>query len=90
MLPRFLIDDTAGLGDAQVFVMHTQTPRFIGELVPEDEASVIGQIELSGLPYHEVLTNIHWIDEPSFDPDELIPAMAEAIEIHATNRGWAR
>ena len=89
-MPRFLIDDTAGISDAQVFVVHTLTPRFVGELVPEDEASVIGQIELSGLPYHEVLTNIKWIDDPIFDPNELIPAMAAAIENHAAARGWAK
>lgn len=89
-MPRFLIDDTAGISDAQIFVVHTQTPRFIGELVPEDEAEVIGQIELTGLPDHEVLTRIVWIDDPIFDPDELIPAMAQAIENHAAARGWAR
>lgn len=81
-LPRFLIDDTAGISDAQIFVIHTQTPRFIGELVPEDEASPLGQIELTGLPLRQVLTNIVWFDDSSFDPNELIPSLAKAIERH--------
>ena len=89
MLPRWLIDDTADIGNARVFAIHTQEPRLMGELLPKDEAELSG-VELSGLPYGEVLTRIVWIDEPVFDADDLCRSLAEAIRRHAAVRNWAK
>lgn len=88
-LPRWLIDDSADVTNARVFAIHTQEPRLIGELLPSEEAALEG-IELSGLPYEEVLTRIVWIDDPVFDADDLCRSLAAAIEHHAAVRGWAR
>ena len=48
-LPRWLIDDTADISNGRVFVFHTQTPLFVGELLPEDEA------ELRGIEFQRTL-----------------------------------
>jgi len=86
-LPRFLIDDTAELGDARVFVTHTDRPRFVGELFIEDENGntdaplLNGGVTLS-VSATEVLAAIDWIDDPIFDPNELIPALRGALETH--------
>jgi len=87
MLPRWLIDDSAGITNARVFAIHTQEPRLIGELLPEREAGLEG-IQLTGLPYGEVLARIVWIDDPVFDADDLCRSLARAIEHHATVRNW--
>ena len=80
-IPRFLIDDTAEIGDARVFVCHTRKPRFFAEIVPEEDATRAG-IEFSGLPKGEVATRIHWIDDPVFDADEMIEALSDALDSH--------
>jgi len=85
-LPRWLIDDTADITNARVFVVHTQTPQFIGELLPEEEASLEG-IELSGLPLGQVLTRISWSNDPVFDAQELCASLCEAILHHDAVRG---
>jgi len=88
-LPRWLIDDTADVSNARIFALHTHEPRLIGELLPEEEAGLDG-IQLSGLPYGEVLTRILWFDDPVFDADDLCRSLAEAIEHHAAVREWKR
>jgi len=60
-LPRWLIDDTTGIADGRIFAVHTQEPRCIGELLPEDEADTDG-IVIGGLPDAQVLCHINWID----------------------------
>ena len=37
MIPEWLIDDTAEIGEARVFCTHTRMPMFVGELLPDDE-----------------------------------------------------
>lgn len=86
-LPRWLIDDTADLGAARVFVAHTQRPRFFGELFPGDEAPLAG-VSIAA-PQGESVGAIHWIDEPIFDADELCRSLAEAIANHYASRGSA-
>ena len=88
-LPRWLIDDTADATNARIFAFHTQEPRLIGELLPEEEAGLEG-IQLSGLPYGEVLTRILWFDDPVFDAEDLCRSLREAIEHHAAIRDWLR
>jgi hypothetical protein len=89
VLPRWLIDDTADISNARVFAVHTQEPRLIGELLPEDEGG-LDAIQLSGLPYGEILTRIVWFDDPVFEADDLCRSLAEAIERHAAVRDWVR
>jgi hypothetical protein len=57
--------------------------------LPEDEAGLDG-VQLSGLPYGEILTRIVWLDDPVFDAGDLCRSLAEAIEHHAAARNWAR
>jgi hypothetical protein len=85
-LPRWLIDDTADVSNARIFAAHTQEPRLIGELLPEDEAELNG-IELSALPFGLILTRIVWIDDPEFDADDLCRSLCEAIMQHQVLRG---
>lgn len=85
-LPRWLIDDTADVENARVFAMHTQTPRLIGEILPEDEAELDG-VELSGLPGQVVLSRIIWFDDPIFDADDMCGSLGEAILKHEAIRG---
>lgn len=90
MLPRFLIDDTAEIGDARIFVTHTQRPRFVGELFIEDEDDGLNA-PISGVTLSvsdtEVLAAIDWFDDPVFDPGELVTALREAMEHHWSIRG---
>lgn len=83
--PRWLIDDTTGITDARVFVAHMQRPRFIGELMPDDEADISG-ITLEA-PFHQTVCRIEWFDDPVFDADELCRSMAEAIRHNDAVRG---
>ncbi len=89
MLPRFLIDDTADLGNARIFIAHTQDPRFIGELFIDDEEGESGA-PIEGVTLRisdtETLAAIDWIDDPVFDPEELIPALCEALAAHCAVR----
>lgn len=83
--PQFLIDDTADLGEARLFVTHTQFPRFIGELFCDDDDgrsdAPIGGVTLA-VTNTEILAAIDWIDPPDFDPEELIPALRAALARH--------
>jgi hypothetical protein len=83
--PRWLIDDTAGIGDARVFIAHTIKPRFVGELLPVDEGPIDG-ITFPA-PMGQVVCNIAWHDEPIFDSQELLGSMAKAILHHDSVRG---
>lgn len=83
--PRWLIDDTTGISDGRVFVAHMQAPRFVGELLPDDEATIDG-ITLAA-PLGQTLCNLVWFDEPRFDADELCRSLAVAIQHHDAIRG---
>lgn len=82
--PRWLIDDTAVVGDARVFIAHTVKPRFVGELLPVDEGPIDG-ITFSA-PMGQVVCNIDWHDDPVFDSQELLRSMAKAIIHHFSVR----
>lgn len=94
MIPRFLIDDTSDLGEARLFITHTQRPRFIGELFIDDadgnSEAPIGGVTI-GISATEALANIEWIDDPAFDVEELAPALRAALDAHWSIRdGSAR
>lgn len=83
--PRWLIDDTAGVSDGRIFVAHMIAPRFVGELLPDDEADIHG-ITLAA-PMGQTVCRIVWFDEPVFDSEELLSSMAKAIRHHDHTRG---
>ncbi|HUT58855.1 MAG TPA: hypothetical protein VNA25_13495 [Phycisphaerae bacterium] len=90
-LPRWLIDDTADISNARIFCVHTQFPRMIGELLPEDEAE-LESFQISGLPCHQVLCRIAATDQASYDQivemaADLAGSLAEAIDRHEAVRG---
>lgn len=68
-LPRWLIDDTAGIADGRVFAMHTWEPRCIGELLPLDELSGEASPTFVDLPDGQALCRVNWLDSP----DGLLP-----------------
>lgn len=79
--PRWLIDDTTGIADARIYVVHTQAPRFIGELLPDDEAALSGIT--FGCPGGQTLCLIEWIDPPQgFDYTEMSLSLSQAINHH--------
>lgn len=84
MIPRWLIDDTADISEARVFVTHTREPRFTGELLPEHESHLDG-IELTA-PQNQVVSRIRWVDPPEFDATELLESLAGAIHHHYSCR----
>lgn len=83
-LPEWLIDDTANITNARVFVVHTQKPRFIGELMPGDEAEISG-LKIVTLK-NQVLCRIFWIDDPVFDANELCRSLDQALQQHFSLR----
>lgn len=83
--PRWLIDDTAGIADARVFVVHLCEPRFVGELLPDDEAPPDG-VTLAA-PLGQTPCRIKWLDPPRFDASELCGSLACALRHHDTARG---
>lgn len=83
--PRWMIDDTSGIADARVFVAHMQSPRFVGELLPDDEAPIDG-ITISA-PLGQTVCRICWFDSPVFDASELSASLKRAIEHHDNSRG---
>lgn len=80
-LPRWLIDDTSDVSNARIFCMHTQSPMFIGELLPEEEAELSG-LEIVGLPAGQVLTHITFLHKPCPLPDDLARSLTQAIQQH--------
>ena len=89
MLPRWLIDDTSDICNARIFVVHTQEPRFVGELMPEaeaDAADVLDRVVISRMPGEQIVTRILWLDDPPFFDDDfaadLAGSLAEAIHRH--------
>jgi len=86
-LPDWLIDDTAKIGEARVFAVHTASPRLIGELVPDSEFGAsefrddIAGITLEASPGW-TLCRVQWIDPPAFDADALCRSLRAAIERH--------
>ena len=82
---EWLIDDTADIGNARVFVVHTVEPRFVGEIVPDDEAPISGVTISATLG--QTVCNVLWIDEPIFDVSDLCKSLAIAIGRHDASRG---
>lgn len=83
--PRWLIDDTTGISEGRVFVAHLQTPRFVGELLPDAEADLEGFT--FSVPGGQSLCKIAWFDEPVFDAGELCRSLAISVEHHDAVRG---
>ena len=80
--PRWIIDDTANLYDARLYVVHTQYPRIFGEILPPDDEDldiVSPRIHLSNGDW---LCYIHWIDPPSGSVEGMVRSLEEAIEFH--------
>lgn len=82
--PRFLIDDTTGIVDGRVFVAHMAEPRFVGELMPDDEADIEG-ITLAA-PFGQTVCRITWFDEPRID-DDLLWSLSVAVNHYDSVRG---
>jgi hypothetical protein len=83
MIPEWLIDDTAEIGEARVFCTHTRMPMFVGELLPDDEAPIVGSTFAA--PHGQTLCNIVWFDQPSFSDEEaqdMCRSLAEAVKTH--------
>ena len=80
-LPEWLIDDTASITQAQIWVTHTRSPRFFGELLCYDEAPTEG-VAIVGLPYGYVVCSVRWVDPPVFDAAALSLSLGQAIESH--------
>lgn len=78
--PRWLIDDTTGIADARVFVAHLNEPRFVGELLPDEEAE-LGGVTIAA-PLGQTLCRIKWFDPPRFDASELCESLAAALRRH--------
>lgn len=83
--PRWLIDDTADITNARVFVFHTYTPRFLGELLPDDEAPPGGAT--FSAPNGQTLCRVVWFDPPEFDGEDICRSLAAAIRHHEGVRG---
>ena len=83
--PRWLIDDTTGIANGRIFVAHLALPRFVGELLPDEEAPIDG-VTFSA-PCSQSLCRIYWIDEPVFDAGEIAESLARAINHHDSVRG---
>ncbi len=83
--PRWLIDDTTGISSGRVFVAHMAAPRFVGELIPDDEAPIDG-ITFSA-PHGQTLCRIHWYDDPIFDARETTESLSRAMRHHDSVRG---
>ena len=90
MIPEWLIDDTAEIGEARIFCMHTRAPIFVGELLPDDEAPIVGSV--FSAPNGQTLCNIEWFDEPSFsgeDASAMCRSLAAALKAHEAIRSQA-
>ena len=81
---RWVIDDTAGITEGRVFVVHLEDPSFVAELIPEDEAPISG-LTVSA-PFGQVLCNIHWLHEPGTISSEMIQSLTAAINHHWNTR----
>jgi hypothetical protein len=80
-LPRVLIDDTAAIGEARVFVIHLPFPRIVGELIYEGENALL---ETQVLALNDTLAlQIHHA-EPATAAQlaETIPDILAAIQHH--------
>ena len=84
--PQWIIDDTAGITDARVFVVHTTHPRCIGEAMPDDEHDPSGTT--FSLPTGETLCKITWIDHVAGLPDAWWQSFIESLHA-AWEHHWA-
>ena len=90
MIPEWLIDDTAEIGEARVFCMHTRDPIFVGELLPDDESPIFGVTFAA--PNGQTLCNIEWFDQASFSDEEasaMCRSLAKALAAHDAIRAAA-
>ncbi|MGV3605221.1 MAG: hypothetical protein ACO1RA_02355 [Planctomycetaceae bacterium] len=85
--PRWLIDDTAAIADACIFVFHTRWPRFLCELIPNDELTA-EDLRLSiAAPHEQSLARIQWIDNAKgADLAEIAKAFQRAYHHHESVR----
>lgn len=81
-----MIDDTSGITDARVFVAHLAEPRFVGELMPDDEHDPSGLT--IACPLGQTLCRIATFGPQSLTiTDELIESLHRAIVHHDAVRG---
>ncbi len=83
--PRWMIDDTSGVTDGRVFVAHMQTPRFVGELMPDDEHDPAG-VTIAA-PGGQTICRIEWFDEPGGWSADFHESLARALDHHDAVRG---
>jgi hypothetical protein len=84
--PEWLIDDTAQIGEARIFAVHTASPRFIGEVIPDRELGTDEfREDLVGITFGVhgwTLCRIEWIDPPNVDTNAICRSLAEAMDRH--------
>ena len=84
--PVWLIDDTSGISDARVFIAHLAEPRFVGELMPDDEHDPSGLT--IACPLGQTLCRIVAMGpQPLTVTDGMIDSLHRAILHHDTVRG---
>ena len=80
--PRWIIDDTSKPG--RIFCEHTERPRLIGELVPEDKPAE-DSLAIPA-PGRRWLSHIHW-REPSggtwYEEGYMYDSLEAALKTHA-------
>lgn len=90
-LPEWLIDDTADIGEARIFAVHTSAPRLIGELIPDSELNAEEfREDMTGLTLTVsgwTLCRVKWIDSPTGDLDAMSRSLAVAMDRHDAIRG---
>lgn len=90
-LPEWLIDDTADIGEARIFAVHTSAPRLIGELIPDRELGADEfREDMTGLTLAAngwTLCRIEWLDSPTGDLSTLCRSLTAALDRHDAIRG---
>lgn len=71
MLPLYLLADD----ESNEYIIRTQFPRFIGRIVPDDEALAQTVLDLGT---GEAVEIVQWIDPPQ--PDAVMLALTEEIK----------
>ncbi len=84
--PEWIIDDTSGITDARMFIVHTTFPRFVGEALPDDEHDPSGTT--FSLPNGETLCKIDWIDSTDAMTDDAWQSMVKNLHT-AWEHHWA-
>ncbi len=81
MKPRWIIDDTSEPG--RVFCEHTEDPPFVGELLPDDKAPLIGLAIPA--PGGQWVCNIRWLEESEsyfYEEQDMYDSLEEALAAH--------